>query len=84
MLSVELKGGLEASERFMKSVRLPVVAPSLGGVETLVTRPATTSHSGMSPEDRSRLGISDGLIRVSIGIESTNDLLEDFSRALSG
>ena len=84
MLSVELKGGLEASERFMKSVRLPVVAPSLGGVETLVTRPATTSHSGMSPEDRRRLGISDGLIRVSIGIESTNDLLEDFSRALSG
>jgi len=84
MLSVELKGGLEASERFMKSVRLPVVAPSLGGVETLVTRPATTSHSGMSPEDRSRLGISDGLIRVSIGIESTNDLLEDFSQALSG
>ena len=84
MLSVELKGGLEASERFMKSVRLPVVAPSLGGVETLVTRPAITSHSGMSPEDRSRLGISDGLIRVSIGIESTNDLLEDFSRALSG
>ena len=84
MLSVELKGGLEASERFMKSVRLPVAAPSLGGVETLVTRPATTSHSGMSPEDRSRLGISDGLIRVSIGIESTNDLLEDFSRALSG
>jgi len=84
MLSVELKGGLEASERFMKSVRLPVVAPSLGGVETLVTRPATTSHSGMSPEDRRRLGISDGLIRVSIGIESTDDLLEDFSRALSG
>jgi len=67
----------------MKNVRLPVVAPSLGGVETLVTLPATTSHSGMSPQDRRRLGISDGLIRVSIGIESTDDLLEDFSRALS-
>ena len=83
MLSFELKGGLEAAERFMKAVRLPVVAPSLGGVETLVTLPATTSHSGMSPEDRRRLGISDGLIRVSIGIESTDDLLEDFSRALA-
>ncbi len=82
MLSFELKGGLEAAERFMKAVRLPVVAPSLGGVETLVTLPATTSHSGMSPEDRWRLRISDGLIRVSIGIESTDDLLEDFSRAL--
>jgi cystathionine beta-lyase/cystathionine gamma-synthase len=83
MLSFELKGGLEPAERFMKAVRLPVVAPSLGGVETLVTLPATTSHSGMSPEDRRRLGISDGLIRVSIGIESTDDLLEDFSRALA-
>jgi cystathionine beta-lyase/cystathionine gamma-synthase len=83
MLSFEMKGGLEASERFIKDVRLPVVAPSLGGVETLVTRPATTSHSGMLPEDRKRLGITDGLIRVSIGIESTEDLLEDFSKALS-
>lgn len=83
MLSFELKEGVEGAQRFMRNVRLPVVAPSLGGVETLVTLPATTSHSGMSPEDRRRLGISDGLIRVSIGIESTNDLLEDFSRALS-
>jgi cystathionine beta-lyase/cystathionine gamma-synthase len=83
MLSFELKDGLAAAERFMKAVRLPVVAPSLGGVETLVTLPATTSHSGMSPADRRRLGISDGLIRVSIGIESTDDLLEDFSGALS-
>ncbi len=83
MLSFELRGGLQAAERFMRAVRLPVIAPSLGGVETLVTLPATTSHSGMSPEDRRRLGISDGLIRVSIGIESTDDLLEDFSRALS-
>ena len=83
MLSFEMKRGLEASERFMKAVKLPVVAPSLGGVETLVTRPATTSHSGMLPEDRKRLGITDGLIRVSIGIESTEDLLEDFSKALS-
>jgi len=83
MLSFELRGGLQAAERFLKAVRLPVIAPSLGGVETLVTLPATTSHSGMSPEDRRRLGISDGLIRVSIGIESTDDLLEDFSRALS-
>jgi len=83
MLSFEMKEGVEGAERFMKNARLPVIAPSLGGVETLVTRPATTSHSGMSPEDRGRLGISDGLIRVSVGIESTNDLLEDFDRALS-
>ncbi len=83
MLSFELKGGVEAAERFMKNLRLPISAPSLGGVETLVTRPATTSHSGMSPEDRRRLGITDSLIRVSIGIEATEDLLADFEQALA-
>ncbi len=83
MLSFEVKGGVEAAEKFMHAARLPVVAPSLGGIETLLTRPATTSHSGMSPEDRHRLGISDGLIRVSIGLEAADDLIEDFSQALA-
>ncbi|HXG66540.1 MAG TPA: aminotransferase class I/II-fold pyridoxal phosphate-dependent enzyme [Blastocatellia bacterium] len=84
MLSFEPKGGLGATERFMKRVRLPIVAPSLGGVETLVTQPATTSHSGMSAEDRRGLGISDSLIRVSVGIEATEDIIEDFDQALKG
>lgn len=82
MLSFELKGGAEAAERFLERVTLPIVAPSLGGIETLITRPVTTSHSGMSPEDRERLGITDGLIRLSVGIESTEDLIEDFMQAL--
>jgi len=82
MLSFELKGGKDAAESFFRKVRLPVLAPSLGGVETLLTRPATTSHLGMSAEDRKRLGITDGLIRVSIGIEATEDLIEDFGQAL--
>jgi cystathionine beta-lyase/cystathionine gamma-synthase len=84
MMSFELRGGLEAAERFLGKVRLPIVAPSLGGVETLVTRPATTSHSGMAPEERRRLGILDGLIRLSVGLEATEDLQEDFSQALDG
>ena len=84
MLSFELKGGVEAAERFMKAVALPIIAPSLGGVETLMTRPATTSHLGMSPEDRKRIGIADGLIRLSVGIETTEDLIRDFERALQG
>jgi cystathionine beta-lyase/cystathionine gamma-synthase len=83
MLSFEMKGGVEAAERFMKSVNLPIIAPSLGGVETLMTRPAITSHLGMSPEDRKRLGISDGLIRLSVGIEAVEDLLADFAQALN-
>lgn len=83
VLSFELKGGVEVAERFMHHTTLPIWAPSLGGVETLITRPATTSHSGMSPEDRQRLGISDSLIRLSVGIEATEEIIEDFGRALA-
>jgi len=82
MMSFEVKGGVSEAERFMHRTRLPVIAPSLGSVETLITRPATTSHSGMSAEDRRRLGISDSLIRVSIGLEATEDLIADFDQAL--
>ena len=84
MLSLELKGGVEAAQAFLHKAQLPLLAPSLGGVETLLTRPATTSHSGMSPADRLRVGITDGLIRVSVGIEATEELIEDFEQALGG
>ena len=82
VLSFELKGGVEAAQRFMSNTTLPISAPSLGGVETLITRPVTTSHSGMSVKDRQHLGISDHLIRLSVGIEATDDLIQDFSQAL--
>ncbi len=83
MLSFEVKGGVEMAQKFIENVKLPIHAASLGGVESLVTRPATTSHSGLSPEDRKKIGITDSLIRVSIGIEATEDLIEDFKQALS-
>ncbi len=83
MLSFEPQGGIDATRRYFEKKRLPVSAPSLGGVETLATIPATTSHAGMSPQDRQRLGITDSLIRISVGIESSEDLIEDFDRALS-
>jgi len=83
MLSLRLRGGAEASERLLRSLTLPYVAPSLGGVETLITRPALTSHAGMSREDRERVGVTDDLLRVSCGIESREDLIEDFGRALA-
>jgi len=82
MLSFELEGGTEAAEAFFDRAKLPVIAPSLGGIETLLTRPATTSHSGLSPEERVKMGIADGLVRVSVGIENTEDLIADFSQAL--
>jgi cystathionine beta-lyase/cystathionine gamma-synthase len=82
VFSFELAGGVVAAERFMRLVTIPVVAPSLGGVESLVTRPAATSHVGLTPEERAKAGISDGLVRVSIGIEATDDLIADFGQAL--
>lgn len=81
-LSFELKAGLLAAERLFDRLEIPVNAPSLGGPETLITRPAVTSHSGLRAEERKRLGIDDGLVRVSVGLESSADLLEDFEKAL--
>jgi cystathionine gamma-lyase len=83
MLSFELKGGADAAERMFSRLTLPLHAPSLGGPETLVTRPAASSHVGLSPEERARIGISDGLVRVSIGLEAGEDLIEDFGQALA-
>ncbi|MBW2005237.1 MAG: aminotransferase class I/II-fold pyridoxal phosphate-dependent enzyme [Deltaproteobacteria bacterium] len=83
MLSFELNDGVQAAEHFIQNTTLPISAPSLGGVESLITRPAITSHSGMSPEDRQAMGISDALIRLSVGIEATEDIIEDFDQALN-
>jgi cystathionine beta-lyase/cystathionine gamma-synthase len=82
MISFELEGDLNAAERFLQKLTLPIIAPSLGGVESLITRPATTSHVGMDPEERMRMGISDNLIRLSVGIESTQDLIRDIEQGL--
>lgn len=83
MLGVELRGGVEAAQRFVSRMHLPVDAPSLGGPESLVTRPALTSHAGLDPEVRRGLGIADGLIRVSVGLEDPRDLVADLTEALS-
>jgi cystathionine beta-lyase/cystathionine gamma-synthase len=81
-LSFRPHGGVEVADRFLGAVKLAASAPSLGGPETLVTRPATTSHAGQSPEERASLGITDDLVRVAIGLEAEEDLIEDFERAL--
>jgi cystathionine beta-lyase/cystathionine gamma-synthase len=66
----------------MKKVSLAAVAVSLGGVETIVSYPYKMSHAAVPKEEKDRLGISDALIRVSVGLEDTEDLIEDFDRAL--
>jgi len=82
MLSIEVKGGREAATRTANSLRLFALAPSLGGVESLVTQPCTTTHHGLTPEERARRGISDGLLRFSVGLEDTDDLIADLEQAL--
>src|SRR5437763_4430731 len=83
MLSMRLRGGEAAARALFEALRIPCVAPSLGGVETLITRPAATSHAGMDSEDRERIGITDDLIRVSCGVEARDDLVADFAQALA-
>lgn len=82
MLSFEPSGGAGAARRVLDALTLPVVAPSLGSVESLVTRPAATSHASMPREEREAAGITDGLIRLSVGIESPDDLEADLLDAL--
>lgn len=83
MLSIELKGGLEATEKLMSRLQIPVYAPSLGGIESLMTRPAISSHAGLTPEERKAAGIRDFLLRISVGIEGCQDLIDDFEQALN-
>jgi methionine-gamma-lyase len=82
MMSFELTGGLDAGRRFQEALEVSLVAASLGGTHTLATHPPTVTHTQLTPEERLALGISDGLIRVSVGIEDEADILEDFERAL--
>lgn len=82
MLAFRPVGGLEAAERLLKSLTIPYAAASLGGVESLVTRPAISSHVKLTAEERAAAGIGDDLIRFSTGIEAAQDLIADFGRAL--
>ena len=83
LMSFEVAGGVEHAERVIEHLRIPIQAVSLGGLETLVTRPTAHSHAGLAPAERDRMGLSDSLIRMSVGLETTDDLIEDLDRALT-
>ena len=83
MMAFEPAGGVEASRTVLSSLEIPLVAPSLGGVESLVTRPAATSHASMPAREREAAGIGDALIRMSVGIEDPEELEADILRALA-
>ncbi len=82
MLAFELAGGAAAAERLLKRFRLIRNAPSLGGVDTIVSEPRLTSHAHMTPAERAAAGIPDGFIRMSVGIEAVEDLIEDLEAGL--
>jgi cystathionine beta-lyase/cystathionine gamma-synthase len=81
MISFDL-GGREAAGRLLQTVKLCALGESLGGIETLISHPATMTHAGYTPAERAELGIGDGLVRISVGCEDVSDLLADLGRAL--
>ena len=84
MLTVILKGGLDSAKLFLERTEIFALAESLGGVESLIEHPAIMTHASIPPEVRKEIGISDGLVRLSVGIESLNDLIEDLEFSLKG
>jgi cystathionine beta-lyase/cystathionine gamma-synthase len=82
MVGLELKGGVKATERMLKRLKLITHAPSLAGVETLVSEPRLTSHKSIGAEGRSKIGIPDGFLRLSCGIEDAEDIIADLEQAL--
>ncbi len=82
MLALELLGGAKAADRFVRRLKVWIHAPSLGGVESLVSEPRFTSHAHLSAEQRTKAGIPDGFVRLSVGIEDADDLIADLEQAL--
>jgi cystathionine beta-lyase/cystathionine gamma-synthase len=82
MLGLELAGGAKAADRALRRFKIFTHAPSLGGVDSLVSEPRYTSHAGLSAEERARVGVPDGFVRLSVGIEHADDLIADLEQAL--
>jgi cystathionine gamma-lyase len=82
MISAVLRGGLDNSRRFLERVKIFALGESLGGVESLIEHPAIMTHASIPPANRAKLGIVDGLVRFSVGIEDVDDLLADIEQAL--
>jgi cystathionine beta-lyase/cystathionine gamma-synthase len=82
MLAIELTGGGKAADRFLRRLKVITHAASLGGVESLVSEPRYSSHAGLSSEERTRIGIPDGFLRLSVGIEDADDIIADLEQAL--
>lgn len=83
IVAFEVKGGIEAGRRFLNNIKLASLSANLGDTRTIVTHPASTTHSKLAEEDRLEVGITDGLVRVSVGLEHIDDIINDLDQALS-
>ena len=84
IVTMELKGGIEAGLRFLNRLQLVSLSSNLGDTRTIATHPATTTHSRLTPQERAAVGITDGMIRISVGLEEVDDVLDDIQQALPG
>jgi cystathionine gamma-lyase len=82
MVAFRMKGGYKAASKFLESLKVFTLGESLGGVESLAEHPSKMTHASVPPGERRRLGITDDLIRLSVGVEDTSDLVEDVQNAL--
>jgi O-succinylhomoserine sulfhydrylase len=83
IVAFEVKGGIDAGRNFLNAIKMCSLSANLGDTRTIVTHPASTTHSKLSEEDRLQVGITDGLVRVSVGLENVEDVINDISQALS-
>ena len=83
IVTFEIKGGIKAGQAFLNQIKMCSLSANLGDTRTIVTHPTTSTHSKLSPDERERVGISDGLIRLSIGLENIQDIKEDIEQALA-
>jgi cystathionine beta-lyase/cystathionine gamma-synthase len=82
MVGLEIKGGARGAEKFLKKLKLITHAPSLAGVESLISEPRITSHKRMTEDQRAKIGIPDGFVRLSCGLENAEDIIADLEQAL--
>jgi O-succinylhomoserine sulfhydrylase len=82
LIALELEGGKEAAFKFENALQVFSISNNLGDAKSLITHPATTTHKNLSDEAKAELGISDGVLRISVGLEDTDDLMEDVEEAL--
>lgn len=82
IVAFEIKGGIEAGRKFLNKIKMCSLSANLGDTRTIVTHPSSTTHGRLSEEDRLEVGITNGLVRVSVGLENVADIIEDLAQAL--